>query len=111
MNLTPAATEAPRVAQPGRDLWTLRGLVDCGTCGGLMLAVMRSDGRAYSCGRCPRFVVAEWAEQSTWERFARMNEALAAAVVPERRGTVIREVVQRVVVVSDALDLRCEWRD
>ena len=38
---------------------------------------MRPDGRAYSCGRCPRFVAAEWAEQSTWERFARTNEALA----------------------------------
>jgi len=110
MNLTPAA-EAPRVAQPGRDAWTLRGLVDCGACVGLMLAVMRPDGRAYSCGRYPRFVAAEWAEQSTWERFARTNEALAAAVVPERRGTVIREVVRRVVIMSDALDLRCEWRD
>jgi hypothetical protein len=76
-----------------------------------MLAVMRPDGRAYSCGRCPRVVAADWAEQSTWERFARTNEPLAAAVLPERRSTVMREVVKRVVIESDALHLRCEWRE
>lgn len=94
----------------GRDDWILRGLVQCGACGGLMLAVQQREQRRYACGRCSRFVDAVAVEAQAWQRFVETNEE-AASAVPEQRREAIRTVVRRVIVDhADADRVRIQWQ-
>jgi hypothetical protein len=102
-------TAAPAPAGP--DPYILRGLLWCGMDELPMVAVQIPGGsRTYGC-RDPlflhRFLDAETLERLVWQRFAALNETLAADIPESGRHGVLR----RVVVTSSTPEVVIEWRD
>jgi hypothetical protein len=100
---------------PILDPYLLRGLAWCGFCDRELVAVLVATGaRYYGCPtkQCTQTLVpAEPFEHLVWQRFSLLNEVAAAAVKHNERQRALRELLRRVTVHRDMIDLWFEWRD